>query len=105
MDFMGYSIRTREWRWTEWVAWNQTAMLPIWGQRAGAELYDHREGIGAWHTENENLATDASLSSVVRELSDQLHAHFSPAQRRGEGEEPPRLDGAPPVLAQNAALN
>jgi arylsulfatase A-like enzyme len=42
MDFMGYSVRTREWRFTEWVVWNKTAMGPIWTRSVGRELYDHR---------------------------------------------------------------
>ena len=80
MDFMGYSIRTRDWRWTEWLAWNGTAMRPMWDQSAGEELYDHREGTGAWHTENENLAGDTSLADVRKELGAQLRAHFGDSQ-------------------------
>merc|ERR1711865_1227158 len=39
---MGYSIRSKEYRYTEWLEWNKTALLPIWDKSVGTELYDHR---------------------------------------------------------------
>ena len=85
MDFMGYSVRTREWRYTEWVAWNKTAMGPIWERSVGRELYDHRvetmpmaaQGHPGWR-ENENLAEDAARKGLAAQLSQQLRAHFAP---------------------------
>ena len=42
---MGYSVRTVAWRYTEWVPWNGSSLLPMWATNASdvvAELYDHR---------------------------------------------------------------
>jgi hypothetical protein len=36
---MGYSVRTDGWRYTEWVAWNQTSLAPIWSDVVARELY------------------------------------------------------------------
>ena len=74
------SVRTKEWRYTEWATWNGTSMLPIWDKLAGVELYDHRSGAG-WGLENENVVEDAKHTSVVKDLSARLRAHFgrSPA--------------------------
>ena len=40
-DWMGYSVRSSRWRYTLWVAWNRTALAPIWDSVEGEELYDH----------------------------------------------------------------
>jgi iduronate 2-sulfatase len=42
MDFMGYSVRTRDWRFTEWVEWDGAKLEPAWNASVGSELYDHR---------------------------------------------------------------
>ena len=41
--FMGYSVRTAEWRYTEWTVWNGTSLRPEWGAAGliGRELYSH----------------------------------------------------------------
>lgn len=86
MDFMGYSIRTREWRYTEWVRWNRTEQ-PIWTENVGTELYDHRastmpaHGHPGWR-ENENLALELQFATVVQQLRGALRAHFSRADEQ-----------------------
>ena len=81
---MGYSIRSKQWRYTEWARWNQSSLQPIWEQLAGTELYDHRRA-PLFPTdfnvyENANLAGQAIYASVQQELSAALRAHFpSPA--------------------------
>eukprot|EP00756_Hemistasia_phaeocysticola_P044740 Hpha_TRINITY_DN18529_c0_g1::TRINITY_DN18529_c0_g1_i1::g.195211::m.195211/K01136/IDS; iduronate 2-sulfatase len=83
--YMGYSIRTQEWRYTEWALWNGTTLRPKWfddvtAENAIVELYDHRgdvPGIGqrVWDEfENENVAS-ANLE-VVRELSTRVRAFY-----------------------------
>eukprot|EP00932_Pfiesteria_piscicida_P012165 SRR837773.2349.p1 GENE.SRR837773.2349~~SRR837773.2349.p1 ORF type:complete len:403 (-),score=41.65 SRR837773.2349:22-1230(-) len=79
---MGYSIRTDAWRYTEWVAWDQSQLLPIWKQVVARELYDHRNA-STFPTdfdasENENVADDAAFKDVVFELSQALRAQFGP---------------------------
>jgi hypothetical protein len=36
--YMGYSIRTREYRYTEWAAWDGARLAPLWNQSAGVEV-------------------------------------------------------------------
>jgi hypothetical protein len=82
MDFMGYSIRTREWRYTAWLRWDGSLLAPMWNASVGVELYDHRaatmpaHGHSGWR-ENENLAAVPAHAVVVSELHSQLKAHFS----------------------------
>jgi iduronate 2-sulfatase len=77
--FMGYTMRTDRYRYTEWVKWNGSALRPIWGVQEAAELYDHQGDDGAWTNpdkyENVNLVKSASPDLVVQ-LSTQLHAAF-----------------------------
>ena len=73
--FMGYSIRTAEWRYTEWVRWNGTSLAPIWTERVGHELYSHVGDDGtdfdAFENTNEVATADPE---VVTALSSLLHA-------------------------------
>eukprot|EP01065_Artemidia_motanka_P017171 TRINITY_DN2070_c0_g1_i1.p1 TRINITY_DN2070_c0_g1~~TRINITY_DN2070_c0_g1_i1.p1 ORF type:complete len:438 (+),score=136.17 TRINITY_DN2070_c0_g1_i1:333-1646(+) len=78
---MGLSVRTAEWRYTEWLMWNQTALKPVWGDVYARELYDHRNESG-YPTdfnagENANVAADPQFASVVADLSQRVHALFS----------------------------
>ena len=77
MDFMGYSVRTAKWRYTEWAAWNGTALGPRWDALVGRELYDHRTGTDPWNNENENLVEAAEYAHVVAAMQAKLRAHFS----------------------------
>jgi len=61
----GHSIRTDRWRYTEWAE-----------GAAGIELYDEQND----PEEFTNLATDAKLADVVRDLKTQLHAAFPATQ-------------------------
>jgi uncharacterized sulfatase len=56
-DAQGYSIRTHDWRYTEWN-----------GGEAGRELYDHRND----PNEITNLAGDSKYSETVKSLSEKL---------------------------------
>jgi hypothetical protein len=40
--YMGYSLRTERWRYTEYVRWNGSALMPMWDQVFSRELYDHQ---------------------------------------------------------------
>ena len=48
IDFMGYSLRSDTWRFTQWVKWNKTSLEPIWKSVAlnETELYDHTNDNG-----------------------------------------------------------
>lgn len=74
IPWMGYSMRTARWRYTEWAAFNGTSEMPIWTKLAGQELYDHSIAECFDCTENTNLAHDPTYSDVTKQLSAQLHA-------------------------------
>ena len=38
---MGYSLRTDQFRYTEWVRWNGSSLAPNWDVVYARELYDH----------------------------------------------------------------
>lgn len=77
--WMGYTMRTDRYRYTEWVRWNGSSLSPLWHQLEASELYDHLNDTGAWtdadRFENVNLVTTTE-PSVVNALSKQLHAAF-----------------------------
>jgi len=43
-DFMGFSIRSATWRYTEWYRYNKVGGGPNWAALFATELYDHRGG-------------------------------------------------------------
>eukprot|EP01052_Picozoa_sp_SAG31_P028888 SAG31_NODE_2826_length_5035_cov_2.062601_7_plen_185_part_00 len=77
--WMGYTMRTDRYRYTEWVRWNGTTLSPIWAEQRAAELYDHDGDDGAWTDpdkfENINLLR-SSDPALVKKLSAQLHEAF-----------------------------
>jgi len=78
---MGMTIRTHEWRYTEWVAWNKSALKPIWTNVTARELYDWRPITRAYPTdfdegENENVVSCAENVAIVEKLSKMLRQQF-----------------------------
>jgi hypothetical protein len=76
-DFMGYSIRTVDWRYTLWLPWNQANLTASWdGPISEEELYSHSSDdstdMDRW--ENRNVAR--SRSEVATALRAQLQAFF-----------------------------
>jgi arylsulfatase A-like enzyme len=83
-DFMGFSVRSAGWRYTEWYRYNKTAGAPNWRELFATELYDHRDDHGDDFDgfENVNVAingtvpTDPSAAAAVAELKSVLLAQF-----------------------------
>ena len=80
---MGYVVRTRRWRYIEWVRFNMstTPPTPLWEQLLGTELYDHTavdtvENVA----ESVNVVADPALASTVKQLSTMLHAGWRGAR-------------------------
>ena len=79
--YMGYSIRTPEWRYTAWMSFDYKSLKADWSKDPHAvELYDHR---GDPDTENdhnqsevENVASLSQNSDVVQQLQKQLKVFF-----------------------------
>ena len=80
--YMGYSIRTAQFRYTEWAAWDGHELKPLWNVSGGVELYDHvsdppsnsRTSFDSF--ENTNEAGLAVHVGLVVQLSQQLRAFF-----------------------------
>ena len=80
-NFMGFSVRSSDWRYTEWIPYNRTGGFPEWASGAAAtELYDHRTDHGDSFDdfENANMANDTSaVAAAARtELAAALRAQF-----------------------------
>ena len=80
--FMGYSMRTTEFRYTEYAQWGGVNK-PLWSPvpHALCELYDHRANKGRTKAtfedfENVNLANDVRYQETVQTLSRRLRAFF-----------------------------
>lgn len=65
--YMGYSIRTDRWRYTEWKDRK--------GNAAGTELYDHQKD----PAETINLVQEADKAEIVHELASQLQSGWKAA--------------------------
>ena len=71
---MGYTLRTTEWRFTEWTKWNVTSLSPDHTPSGliGVELYPHKDvGVGYCFDdfENKNVADDnPQIVAMMRSL-------------------------------------
>ena len=75
---MGYSMRTNQFRYTEWVHFpGKPSFQPIWNVSYGTELYDLKRD----PEENCNRVDDPDYLKVQLKLSAQLHAGWKVARR------------------------
>lgn len=68
IKIMGYSVRTEEYRYTEWVAFDNQNLKPDWALIISRELYLH------WNDslETENVCDDEEYANTVITLSRKL---------------------------------
>ncbi|KAK6177205.1 hypothetical protein SNE40_015352 [Patella caerulea] len=67
---MGYTLRTQQYRYTEWPAFNKSPIYkPDWSRLYGIELYNHTDD----PEENYNHAYDVSYVKIRAMLSSLLH--------------------------------
>ena len=66
----GYSLRTLQHRYTEWVLFDTRNYKPDWNYVVARELYDHQLD----PAENMNIVDRSVLSDTVQTLSEQLRA-------------------------------
>lgn len=74
-SFMGYSVRTDRWRYTEWCRWDPVTLTAIFDPaRPFVELYDHQgDDMGRWTYERfENVNVAHQNPDVVEQLSQVL---------------------------------
>lgn len=80
---MGYTIRTDQYRYTEWVYFNSTTATPHWDDPRGlmgVELYDHRQPTVNFNDENVNMAQDSSMKTIREEMQRALRAGWRAAK-------------------------
>lgn len=89
--FMGYTIRTTSYRYTEFVGWNGSTLSPQWDNVHSRELYNHTldiPGEGLWERkddfEDKNLVATAD-PDLVSELAKKLRAAFGGGGRPSLG--------------------
>ena len=83
MSFMGLSIRTVDYRYTEWHKWDGGVLRPNWDDGSSMiELYDHRDDppqsskVSFEQFENVNLAHSPHYNALVKTLGKQLRSCF-----------------------------
>ena len=81
---MGYVIRTRRYRYIEWVRFNKSAptgAMAQWDQVLGTELYDHTESDSVENgVEAANVVAQPAYKQAVEALSKQLRAGWRAAK-------------------------
>lgn len=82
--FMGYTVRVDEWRYTEWLPWDQSKGDGDWNAEVFAkELYDHRSDnftVSSDYDLLENINIITEFPGVGEELSRILRNHFIRAE-------------------------
>lgn len=91
-NFMGYAVRGRNWRYTEWVPFSCSGsdpmsncaasrdVAPRWSEVVARELYDHTDDNSTdFLTENTNLAHLPKYADIVARMHDSLVKHWVPA--------------------------
>lgn len=85
---MGYSIRTHEWRYTEWRRWNGSTLAAVWTPEGvhARELYDHRNetlyptdfDAGEDFNWAANDTVARPFAETIADLSRRLRLQFAP---------------------------
>jgi len=78
-DLMGYSVRSADYRYTEWRAWDGAKLVGRFDLPPNAtELYDHRATpfLNAFGKELVNVVVDPKYASAAKEMAAQLRAAF-----------------------------
>lgn len=83
-DYMGYSIRTQRWRYTEWAKWDGRSLRPIFASDPTkdplVELYDHDgdtgNGASTWN-DFENVNVAKGNPHVVQSLSLEIKRFYN----------------------------
>lgn len=77
-DIMGYSMRTNEYRLTQWLQWDKENLVAMWDQVNATELYLHNQSTieTTFNDENINLAYNPSYAETVQALTKQMKTAF-----------------------------
>jgi iduronate 2-sulfatase len=78
-NFMGYSIRNPDWRYTRWLEWDTTTLTSKWDGAFVDELYAHTGDNSTNMDEWENLNVAVENPDIVAQLSARLRTFFDHA--------------------------
>ena len=73
IQVMGYSVRTKAWRFTEWYRWDGQLLRPDWNTIIATELYNHEGDDGSSFDEFENVNEAAARPDAMKALRLLLH--------------------------------
>ena len=80
-DYMGMSVRTSDWRYSTFCAWDGATLAADWDRCHGAELYDHRRDTQIYDVDDNgepfNLAGQAATTGVEEQLHALLRRRFA----------------------------
>lgn len=79
IGFFGYSVRSLDWRYTEWHRWNGDTLRADWSTTVGVELYDYRnvDMTDFDQFDRVNVAAEPAHAEVLKDMAAVLHAHFN----------------------------
>ena len=75
-DYMGYSVRTPQWRYTLWVRWDNVTLTPIWDGPSAEELYGHVGDNSSSFDEWENVNQARTNTAAAGQMRAQLESFF-----------------------------
>ena len=112
MSFMGLSMRTKDYRYTEWHSWKgENVLRPDWDDGSSmVELYDHRADpphsakISFEQFENVNIAHMPSNKALVKQLGQQLREFFVKNEVQPKPSPPPPPEGYQVLKTGSPAL-
>ena len=64
--------RCTQWRYTEWVRFNDSTATPNWTDVWGQELYNHGQQTVNFNDENVNMAYSKGTEGIIAELKKML---------------------------------
>ena len=75
MSFMGYTMRTSNYRYTAWFSWNTTTLRPNLSEIGGEELYNLTTDVGTnfdLPAYQRSVAGDSSYNQILIESRNYL---------------------------------
>eukprot|EP01044_Picomonas_judraskeda_P026232 COSAG03_NODE_7886_length_860_cov_1.473062_1_plen_134_part_00 len=83
IGYMGFTVRTAAWRFTQWVVWDGARLQPDWAKVNASELYSYDECSTSLCDndfdahDNVNVVDDPSHASTVASLQARLRRHYA----------------------------
>ena len=94
LGYMGYTVRTAEWRYTVWYPWQNKTLTPDWAAEYAEELYNHVGDDSFEMDKYENVNEAKANPAVADKLRAQIKGFFShdqaqPLRQQPEGPQVP----------------